>query len=443
MINNATDNFIEYLFKKSTTIEPRVISKAQACLADYIAVAEAGAYRSKELWREFLARAGQGKVPVIGYGVRTDALTACLVNGYNAHCLELDDGQRFAMLHPGTVVITALISATSVYHIDAEDFIVGLIMGYEAACRLAIAIQPGHKKKGFHAAGTCGTVAAAVAVAFALKMDAHRMKTVVSSAIGSAAGILEMQEQGSLLKPYNLARAAMDGLASAMMGFTGLPASDDMLGGPRGFFNLFTESCDLEKLTAPSDRFEIERCYVKPYAACRHCHSPIEAALALYGKIPAEEISSVLVKTYKLAIKGHDHTKIIGTSSAKLSIPYSVAAALILGKGGMEAFNDDAVKRDDILELTSKVHVEEAPLPPSLPADARYATVTIESKDSSVYSSSVDYAKGDPENPIGRDEFIVKITSLLQYAGRDGDLLQLCIALLDGKADFAKLMSFL
>ncbi len=442
-MSNATDSFIEYLFTKKTDIKPHVISKAHACLADYIAVAEAGAYCSRNTWKVFLARIGQGMAPVIGYGVRSDALTACLVNGYNAHCLELDDGQRFAMLHPGTPVITALISALSEYQFSSEDFYIGLIMGYETACRLAIAIQPGHKKKGFHAAGTCGTIGAAVAVAFALRMDAHRMKTVLSAAIGSAAGILEMQEQGSLLKPYNLSRAAMDGLASAMMGFTGLPASDDMLGGPRGFFKLLTDGCDMEKLTAATDGFEIERCYVKPYAACRHCHSPIEAALALCGKINPEEIASIIVRTYKLALKGHDHTKIIGTSSAKLSIPYSVAASLVLGTGGMEAFSESAVKREDILTLASKVRVEEGPLPPSLPPDARYATVTIKSKDGREFSSSVDFAKGDSENPLGRDEFTAKITLLLQYAGRNGDLLPLCISLYDGKVNVAQILPLL
>ena len=442
-MSNATDGFIEYLFRKSAEITPHVIAKAHECLADYIAVAEAGAHCSGSKWREFLSRAGQGNAPVIGYGVHADPLTACLVNGYNAHCMELDDGQRFAMLHPGAPIITALISATAEYSIGTDDFIVGLIMGYEAVCRLAITVQPGHKNKGFHAAGTCGTIGAAIAVAFALRMDASRMKTVISAAIASAAGMLEMQAQGSLLKPYNLGRAAMDGLAAAMMGFTGLPTSDDMLDGARGFFKLFTDEYDLKKLTTSTEYFEIERIYVKPYAACRHCHSPIEAALALSGRISPEEISEILVKTYKLAIKGHDHTNIEGISSAKLSIPYSVAAAIVLGKGGQEAFNESAVKREDILKLTANVRVREAPLPSSLPADARYATVIIKGKDGREFSRSVDYAKGDPENPMTHEEFTAKIASLLQYAGRNDVLLERCLSLLDGRANVAQLISLL
>ncbi len=434
-MKNATDCFIDYLIRKNTDITPCILQKARTCLADYVAVTEAGSKSSKALWGEFLHHLQSGKTPLLGYGLKTDARTACLVNGYNAHCLELDDGQRFAMIHLGASIITALISAASENDIPSEDFLVGVVMGYEAACRLAVAIQPGHKKKGFHTAGTCGTVGAAVAVAFALKMDASQLKTVLSAAVASAAGMLEIQEQGSQLKPYNLGRAAMDGLSAATMGFTTMRGPDDMLGGERGFFKLFTDECDVEKLVAQTEYFEIERIYVKPYAACRHCHAAIEAALALRGKIPPADIEHIIVKTYKLAIKGHDHTVITGPASAKLSIPYSIAAALLLGQAGMEAFDEAAACREDILSLTSKVIVEEAPRPENLPSDARYATVVLQSKNGMEFLHSVDYAKGDPENPMTHHEMLQKVELLLAYAKANEQLVTQCTALLEKDAE--------
>ncbi len=439
-MNNITDCFIDCLFKKHAAITPCILQKAQTCLADYVAVTEAGSKAAKALWGDFLQHTQTGKTPLIGYGLKTDARTACLVNGYNAHCLELDDGQRFAMIHLGASIITALISAASENDIRSEDFLCGIVMGYEAACRLAIAIQPGHKKKGFHTAGTCGTVGAAVAVAFALKMTAPQLKTILSAAITSAAGMLEIQEQGSQLKPYNLGRAAMDGLSAATMGFTSMRGPDDMLGGERGFFKLFTDEYDIGKLLAPADYFEIERIYVKPYAACRHCHSAIEAALALRDKMPSTDIDRILVKTYKLAIKGHDHTVITGSASAKLSIPYSVAAALLLGQAGMAAFEEATVCRKDILSLTSKVSVEEASCPANLPSNARYATVILKGNDGSEVSYSVDYAKGDPENPMTNDETLQKIKSLLTYAECDQNLVKQCSALRHDEIDVSLIL---
>ena len=442
-MNNATDCFIDYLFKKHAAVTPCILQRARTCLADYVAVTEAGSKTAKALWGDFLHHLQSGETPLLGYGLKTDARTACLVNGYNSHCLELDDGQRFAMIHLGASIITALISAASENDIQSEDFLSGIIMGYEAACRLAVAIQPGHKKKGFHTAGTCGTVGAAVAVAFALKMNAAQLKTVLSAAVASAAGMLEIQEQGSLLKPYNLGRAAMDGLSAATMGFTSMHGPNDMLGGERGFFKLFTDEYDIGKLVAPEDYFEIERIYVKPYAACRHCHAAIEAALVLRDKMPSTDIDRIHVKTYKLAIKGHDHTAIASSPSAKLSIPYSVATALILGQAGMEAFDEKTVTREDILALTSKVAVEEVPRPVSLPPDARYATVVVIGRNGEEYSYSVDYAKGDPENPMSREDMVDKLQSLLAYAECDGELAQQCLALLDDGTDMGLLQSLL
>jgi len=42
-----------------------------------------------------------------------------LINGFNAHCLELDDGQRFAMIHLGASIISAIKAAADEKGIDA------------------------------------------------------------------------------------------------------------------------------------------------------------------------------------------------------------------------------------------------------------------------------------------------------------------------------------
>jgi 2-methylcitrate dehydratase PrpD len=96
-----------------------------------------------------------------------------------------------------------------------------------------------------------------------------------------------------------------------------------MFGGERGFFKTFSDQWDLEKLVGPADYFEIERIYVKPYASCRHSHSAVEAAIKLHDDISITEIQAVEVHTYKLGVKGHDHTDIQGIASAKLSTPYA------------------------------------------------------------------------------------------------------------------------
>ena len=157
-MSNVTQCLVDYLFDKAATITDEIRARAKACRKDYLAIAAAGAVKNKKHWELLLARTPDGPAELIGYEKKVDSKTAAMINGFNAHALELDDGQRFAMIHLGASIISAIKAATDEAPIDNEMFEIGIIMGYEAACRVAIAMQPSHKNRGYHTAGTCGTI---------------------------------------------------------------------------------------------------------------------------------------------------------------------------------------------------------------------------------------------------------------------------------------------
>ena len=289
-------------------------------------------------------------------------------------------------------------------------------MGYEAACRVAIAMQPSHKNRGYHTAGTCGTIGCAAGVAFALGMNKSQLLRVLSCAAGSACGMLEMQAQKSELKPYNIGRAAEAGLIAAYMGFTDYETPEDMFGGERGFFSFFADSWDPEKLTEDTDYFEIERIYVKPYASCRHSHSAVEAAIRLHEGLRVADIDSITVRTYRQGVKGHDHTQIKGVASAKLSTPYAVAAGLLYGRADLSVFEPLDEK---LIALARRVKVVEDPLLTVQSPRKRIAVVTVRLADQTERSARVDYAKGEPENPLTEEELAEKRRLLLKYTVGD------------------------
>lgn len=412
-MSNLTQMFADYLLAKAAGITNDILIKAEACRQDYLAVADAGAAKNRGRWSALLAALPPGPVALIGYPEKTDRLTAALMNGFNAHALELDDGQRFAMIHLGASVISAVLAAAGETAPADASILRGIVMGYEAACRVAIAMQPSHKNRGYHAAGTCGTIGAAVGVAFVRGADQAQLQRILTCAAGSAAGLLEMQEQGSELKPYNVGRAAMDGLAAAEMGQAAFGTPDDIFGGARGFFRVFSDECDAEKLTANEDYFEIERIYVKPYASCRHSHSAVEAAIRLHASLDCSEILAVEVRTYRLGVRGHDHTEIPGVASAKLSTPYAVAAGLLYGRADLTVFEPlDA----QLVLLARKIRVvEDAALTAESP-QKRVAVVTVQLRDGTTRSCRVDYAKGEPENPMTEVELNEKHRMLAAYA---------------------------
>ena len=416
---NITDTFIDSLIAKSQAIPEKVTRQAKKCLLDYLGVVVGGARFQEEHhpnYFETLAK-DKGICSVFGNDYQTTAVNAALLNGLSAHVLELDDGHRKGMIHLGASINSAVLAIAEEEKIQFDDMLRGIIMGYEAAVRCAIALQPGHKVHGYHVSGTCGTIGSAMGVAFALRFTKKQIKSTLACAVTGAAGVLEIQEEASELKPYNLGRAAMDGLVAAQVGCLALPGPDDILGGKRGLLKVLTDTPTPSCLTDfSSEDFCIEGIYQKLYAACRHCHPAIEAAIAIRNshQITPEQIEKVEVHTYKLAVGGHDHTMVQGISSAKLSTPYSVALGLAKGDAGHKDFNDENLKDSIIRGLTQKVSVfEDEQLTVQSPA-IRGARVIICLKNGKAYEHTVLYPKGEPENPISYEEIKQKTVALLQ-----------------------------
>ena len=124
-----------------------------------------------------------------------------------------------------------------------------------------------------------------------------------------------------------------------------------------------------------------------------------------------ECINSVTVYTYKLAICGHEHTVIPGVSSAKLSTPFSVALALVKGSAGFLDYSEENVRNQEILALARKVAVLEDTALTSLSPGVRAARVVV-TTDDGVWEKQVDYPKGEPENPAGREELLSRMATL-------------------------------
>lgn len=393
---------------------------ARECLLDYFGVSLAGASFLRNKAQQVLGYVSTNDTcHIIGINQTANAHFAALLNGINAHVIELDDGHRIGMLHLGAPVISALLPICETAHLNSRDLLRGIIIGYEVAIRLACCVQPGCKLKGYHATGTCGTVGAAMGIASALHFDFEQMKSTFSAATTSAAGLLEMIEGDTQLKPYNAGRAAMDGITAAYIGKARFKSPEDALGGKRGFLKVMTEEPKLKFLTDfNKNAWMIETIYRKPYAACRHCHPSIEAALHIRQMegFCIDEVESIHVETYKLAVGGHDHTDIEGVNSAKMSIPYSLAVALFTGKAGMDEFTTPFIENPKIQAITQKVKVTDRDDLTVLCPQKRVAVVNVKTSHGS-FKEQVDYPKGEPENPLSREELEQKFRGLAMFGG--------------------------
>jgi 2-methylcitrate dehydratase PrpD len=424
MNKNITDQFIENIYSiKMDQCTEGILLRAKKCLLDYFGVTLAGSKMLSEKdskLLDFLA-SEEGKANVFGSNKKTTVQNAVLINGISSHYAELDDGHRLGMIHLGSPIISGLLSVAEQKQINGKQLLYGIIIGYEVAVRLSIAMQPSHKKKGYHTTSTCGTIGAAMAIATALEYSEKQMKATLSASVTSAAGILETQEDGSELKPYNAARAALNGYASALVGAAGFDSPDDILGGKRGLFAVMADEYDFSSLIKDDvASFWIESIYMKKYASCRHSHPAIEAAINTMkkNKLKVDELEKVNIYTYKSAVLGHDHKKIKGINSAKMSTPYSVAVAIETGKAGIYEYSSDKIHDKRILSLTNKINMYEDSELTKWEPKKRAAVVECILANGKTYRDKIEYPKGEPENPMTQEDIEEKFIDLAFYSGK-------------------------
>ena len=398
--------------------------RAKLCLLDYVGCAMAGAAHSREkTLRLWVGLGAGGEVRVIGLGRTASVQCAALINGIHAHVLELDDGERFGMMHPGAPVISALLPLAEADLVSGSSLLKGIVLGYEAALKVAGALQPGLKDRGFHATGVCGAIGAALGGVEALGLSVDQAHHALSAAAAGASGLLKMIRDRSEMKAYNAGHAAMIGITAVRMAQAGFVGPDDVLAGDEGFLAMHGVF-DRDLFCSPLDNLPgIERIYVKPYAACRHCHAPIQAALTLRSRerLSWESIETIRVATHRWAVHLHDHTDIEGTVSAKMSIPYGVAVALVAGNAGLDEFDETWMRRGDVQGLTRKVAVHEDPEMTSWVPRRRAARVDITLKNGRTVSEQVDLPKGEPETPLTTPELMAKYNGLMAYAGKSAE----------------------
>ncbi|MDD2230620.1 MAG: MmgE/PrpD family protein [Candidatus Cloacimonetes bacterium] len=397
--------------------------QAKRCLLDYLGVTIAGSYMLEDKIDKLLRhwQCDGCAAQVIGRKHRTDGVFAGLINGMSAHIAELDDGSNAGIVHPGSPVISALLSLLTEKRIGADKLLKAIILGYEATMMLALALQPSHKLKGYHATGTCGSIGATVACAFALGLPKMEARKAVSTSIVSASGMLKVLEGNSELKPYNVGKAAMNALVSLAMAEAGFESPDDPLGGVNGFMNMVGVSSNQYRWELPDiQRLKIHDVYTKPYAACRYCHPSIDAAIKIRPKISEygfHDIDAINIETYDLAVKNHDHKDIRSVSSAKMSIPFSVGVAIATGRAGIGEFIDETINDSLVREIVSRCDV----VPNSVMSQEfprrSMAKITVLLKNKRAISDSIEMPLGEPENPLNDAQLEEKFYSLTDYAG--------------------------
>ncbi len=255
---------------------------ARQCALDYLGVALAGAddQLAAILLDEFTEAGGAPLAGVIGHKERLPALSAALVNGAIGHALDYDDVNLAMPGHPSVAILPGLLALAEARQSSGREVIVAFVAGYETACRIGMALRPGHYNLGFHATGTVGAFGAAAACARLLKLDAAATAQALGIAGTQAAGL--KSQFGTMCKPFHAGKASHNGLLAARLAARGFSSRPDLVECEQGF--ALTHGADFRPeaaLAAPPNGFYIFANLFKYHAACYLTHGPIECARAV------------------------------------------------------------------------------------------------------------------------------------------------------------------
>jgi len=408
-----TEKFADYISSIEYEDLPiEVVKKAKICFMDFLGVALRGSKTSSgNAVNDIIKKSDD--CTVIGHK-KAGILDSALANGIAAHSLDLDDGHRIAQLHPGACVIPAALAPCELKNKTGKELITSMVVGYQIAISLGILINPGHRNKGFHNTGTCGTFGAAAAACKVLNLRKEDSISAFGLAGTQASGLLESDHAGSMGKHLHAGKAAQSGVLSALLAKKGFTGAKSIFEGKEGFLAAMS-NLNMEDMQIEMDNFQILDVYFKKYPVCRHIHSSIDAALNIVNKnhIDVENIQKITIQTYKIAAEhGKYHPETV--EAIRQSLPLSIAIALFnkdLNLNNLEI-------NDSIENITKKISVKcETHLDELYPAK-RPSMVKIDTPKQS-YTERVDLPRGEPENQFTEFELAHKFNKLNPHLSMD------------------------
>lgn len=380
-------------------------------MIDFFAAAYAG-YKQNRAFNEAVEKAvypqgGAEESCVLFQEKKYPARLAAFMNSVYGHGAELDDGNKKAAGHAGVHLIPAVFALADKLGSSNEDVLIALATGYEAYIRISSAAQPGLVARGFHSTGMAGTLACAAACARLYHLDAQGIEDAIALATTMTGGLLSYGDSRPAIKPLNPGKAAENGVFAAMLANAGVQGPTEALEGQNGWFHAVTDTVH-EEMMKGSDHLLLHDCYFKLYPSCRHTHCGIDAGVMLHGRADAEEIEEIRVHIYPNAIKlaGIKYPK--DQDETKFSIQYTLACALLNGAYGIDDMNPPRMTKE-VISLIDRIRLIPDDTMENRAKGIRGTRVEIIKKDGSRMETTVLVPKGDPENPLSRDDIVNKL----------------------------------
>lgn len=384
---------------------------ARQCLLDLLGVAASGTTTglSSVITNYALHEHAPGsqRARLLFDGRACSATGAALANGMTIDAVDAHDGYKPVKGHAGCGVLPALLAfAETTPHKpwDEQELLTGLVIGYEIACRAGSSLHA--SVSDYHTSGAWVALAAAALGARALGLNEQQTQHALGIAEyhGPRSQMMRCIDHPTMLKDGS-GWGSMAGVSAALLaanGFTGAPAVT--VDAPE----LAPHWADL------GNNWLIGQQYFKPYPVCRWAQSAVVAAMhlqATHGFI-ASDIASIRIGSFHESVRLATANPTT-TEEAQYSLPFPVAAALVMQQLTVSEIGPQGLKNDTIQSLSQSIELFEVDAYNAEFPARRISEVHITLHNGQTHSSGPTEATGDPEIPLSPQDIATKF---LQFA---------------------------
>jgi 2-methylcitrate dehydratase PrpD len=349
---------------------------------------------------------GRPEATVLGRGMKLPAPSAAYLNSSASPALL--DTCRFSVTHPGIVTVPAALAAAQLAQANGRDFLLAVVLGYEILIRLGLHARVA--ERGFVPTALLGPFAAAAASARLLRLNADMTAHALAISAGMGAGLLEAYSAIDSARSQ-FGRASQGGLLAALLAQQGVAGNRFILEGGSmeatpGFFQAFGQEVDTGKLTRDLGAdWGILRVAPKIHDGCRYTNAAADATQRLMREqgLTADRVAHIRIGTFALALEVSVRNPTT-VSGALFCMEFVVATALLCGDVFNHRFTADRLSDPEVRGLMAKVSVA---LDPQLQEDYPQRLglrMEVETTDGRTLRTTIDFPRGEPENPLTRSD---------------------------------------
>ncbi|MFM7533477.1 MAG: MmgE/PrpD family protein [Rubrivivax sp.] len=372
----------------------------------------------------WLSLQGTGRVPTLA-STRSDPCAAAAYHGALGSTLEMDDVHRSSVLHPGPVVIPAVLAALP-QSASGASLLSAVIAGYEAMIRIGRCLGPSHYRW-WHTTGTSGCFGAAAGAAVAMGLGHEEVAQAMALAGTRAGGLWQVRHEASWGKSWHMAGAAREGVTAAQLASCGMSGPLGIVEGPSGWLaatapgslaRTADESADGSHGWQPREPWLADVSF-KPWPACRHAHPAMDAwREATRGRsLCPDAVLRIDVHGYEDALRFCDRSDPQDPAQARFSIAHALAAWATHGEPQLAHYEGACLRDPSVAALRQRVHLHvDAAIQAAYPQHYG-ARVVVQWRDGSSSQAELRDTFGDPARAMSEADVQGKARTLMREAG--------------------------